>query len=415
MVNVIYFDCPTGIAGNMCLGALVQLGVPVQYLEEKLMGLGFSHEYHLNSQSVQKLTQQATLLEVKLHSPVGERKDHHHHDHHPHRHLPDIEAMIQGAHLPRRVEQWSLAIFRALAIAEGEVHGIPPESVHFHEVGAVDAIVDIVGTCLGLDWLGVERIYCSALPTGGGMVKAAHGILPVPAPAVLNLLASRQVPLYHNGIDRELVTPTGAAIVVTLAEQFGPPPGMQLHKIGLGAGTRDLPQANILRLWWGDTERDADTTGEVSLEAIAVLETQMDDMSPQVIGYLYDQLFAAGAVDVFTQSIGMKKSRPGILMTVMCPPERITDCELLLFRETTTLGIRRSVQQRAVLSRRLETINTPFGPVRIKVASHSDQIFNIQPEYEDCAQLARQSGKTLQDIQRLAYLSWETLQSQKSS
>lgn len=396
----------------MCLGALLHLGVPLQYLEEQLAGLGLTHEYALNCQTVQKLTQQATLVEVKLHAAVDRHNDHHHH-----RHLPDIEGMIQRAHLPMRVEQWSLAIFKTLAIAEGQVHGIPPESVHFHEVGAVDAIVDIVGTCLGLDWLGVERLYCSALPMGGGTVKAAHGILPVPAPAVLNLLASRQAPLYHNGIDRELVTPTGAAIVVTLAEQFGPPPAMHLHKIGLGAGQRDLPQANILRLWWGEDGSSAEVGGTdgIALESIAVLETQMDDINPQVVGYLYDRLFAAGAVDVFTQSIGMKKSRPGILLTVICLPDTMVACEMILFQETPTLGIRRSLQQRAVLSRYLETIETPIGAVRIKIATRGDQIINIQPEYEDCARLAQQSGRPLQDIQRLAFLTWETRQAQKSS
>lgn len=396
----------------MCLGALLQLGVPLQYLEEKLAGLRLNSEYKFSSQTVQKLTQQATLVEVRLQDCAA------HPDSHPHhRHLPDIEAIIQRAHLPKRVEQWSLNIFKTLAIAEGQVHGIPPQAVHFHEVGAVDAIVDIVGTCLGLDWLGVDRIFCSALPMGGGTVKAAHGLLPVPAPAVLNLLASRQVPLYHNGIERELVTPTGAAIVVTLAEHFGPPPAMHLHQIGLGAGQRDLPQANILRLWWGEdgNAAAAQETDGIALESIAVLETQMDDINPQVIGYLYDQLFAAGAVDVFTQSIGMKKSRPGILLTVLCPPDAIAACELILFQETPTLGIRRSLQHRAVLSRHLESIDTPFGVVRMKVATRGEQIINIQPEYEDCAQLARQTGKALQDIQRLACLTWETQQSQKSA
>jgi pyridinium-3,5-bisthiocarboxylic acid mononucleotide nickel chelatase len=412
MAKILYFDCPTGIAGNMCLGALLQLGVPLQYLEEKLAGLGLSHEYKLSSQMVQKLTQQATLVEVMLQN-CAEHPDSHLH----HRHLPDIEAIIQRAHLPERVKQWSLAIFETMAIAEGQVHGIPPQAVHFHEVGAVDAIVDIVGTCLSLDWLGVDRIFCSALPMGGGTVKAVHGILPVPAPAVLNLLASRQVPLYHNGIERELVTPTGAAIVVTLAEQFGPPPAMHLHQIGLGAGQRDLPQANILRLWWGEDGNTAAAQGTdgIALESIAVLETQMDDINPQVIGYLYDQLFAAGAVDVFTQSIGMKKSRPGILLTVICPPDAIAACERMLFQETPTLGIRRSLQHRAVLSRHLETIDTPFGVVRMKVATRGEHIINVQPEYEDCAKLARQTDKALQDIQRLACLAWETQQSPKSS
>jgi pyridinium-3,5-bisthiocarboxylic acid mononucleotide nickel chelatase len=325
-----------------------------------------------------------------------------HHLHH-HRHLPDIEGFIQQAILPPRVKTWSLDIFRTLAIAEGTVHGIPPESVHFHEVGATDAIVDIVGTCIGLDWLGIDRVFCSALPTGGGTVRAAHGLLPVPVPAVLNLLSTRQVSVYDNGIQKELVTPTGAAIVVTLAEDFGAAPPMQLQRVGLGAGTQSFEIPNMLRLWIGETQDTASF-----LETIVVLETQLDDINPQVVGYLYDELFAAGAVDVFTQSIGMKKSRPGILLTVLLMPEQVETCEAILFRETTTLGIRRSIQQRTVLRRQIETVEISLGNVRVKVAYYGDRIVNVQPEYEDCAQLARQHAKPLQEIQQLALQQWNS-------
>jgi hypothetical protein len=415
MAKVVYFDCPTGIAGNMCLGALVHLGVPISYLREHLDRLNLGDEYEITHQRVQRLGQDATLVEVTVHPPPPEQ--HHSHGNPSHRHLPEITAMIQQAKLPAQVEQWSLKIFETLAIAEGQVHGIPPESVHFHEVGAVDAIVDIVGTCLGLAWLGIERVYCSALPTGGGTVKAAHGLLPVPAPAVLNLWASRQVPLYHNGIDRELVTPTGAAIVTTLAAQFGTPPRMRLQNIGLGAGTRSLPQANILRLWLGEImcADEAFPSSDTELEAIMILETQLDDLSPQIVGYLYELLFEVGAVDVFTQAVGMKKSRPGVLLTVLCPPAVVADCEAVLFRETSTLGIRRSLQQRSVLSRRIEQVATPLGTVGIKVATCREQVINIQPEYEDCARLARTSGRSLLDIQRLALSTWETLRNKNES
>lgn len=298
-MKIAYLQCPTGIAGDMCLGALVDVGVPVEYLVEQLGRLGVSQEYQLWTEQVQRNGQRATKFHVDLvfesgeavnpdlfstfdhhahqhllHSDVNEPSaiassasnysHHHHHSHPDHpaqegtrpapplRHLPEIEQLIQNAKLPQRAETWSLAVFRKLAEAEGAVHGLPPEQVHFHEVGATDALVDIIGTCLGLDWLNVDQIYCSPLPTGGGMVRAAHGRLPVPTPAVLKLFELRQIPIYSNGIDRELVTPTGAAIATTLADQFGAPPAMTLHRVGLGAGSQNLVIPNILRLWIGE-------------------------------------------------------------------------------------------------------------------------------------------------------------------
>ncbi|MEH2362041.1 nickel pincer cofactor biosynthesis protein LarC [Nostoc sp.] len=422
MNKIAYFQCPTGISGDMCLGALVSLGVPVEYLIEKLNGLGIEQEYQLRAELVQRNGQQATKVHVDL------VDDHHHHDHdreHSHdrtRHLPEIEQMILKAGLPSRAEAWSLAVFRQLAVAEGAVHGIDPEKVHFHEVGAVDAIVDIVGTCLGLDWLGIESnqsglplLYCSAFPTGGGTVRAAHGQMAVPVPAVLKLWEMRSCPVYSNGIDRELVTPTGAAIATTLARDFGSPPAIAIKQIGLGAGTINLPIPNILRLWLGESASlqsnfsDSEDTSS-NLETISVLETQIDDLNPQAIGYVFEALFAAGAVDVFTQAIGMKKSRPGILLTVICHPENLLSCEAVLFRETTTLGIRRTTQQRAILQREIQQVETEYGKVRVKVAwngqSPEKVIANVQPEYEDCAELARKHHIPWREIQRLALQRW---------
>jgi pyridinium-3,5-bisthiocarboxylic acid mononucleotide nickel chelatase len=436
MSKVAYFDCPTGIAGDMCLAALIDAGVPVDYLLDKLQLLGISGEYRFTTSIVKHHGQAATHVDVELltenqdyshehgshdhqhdhghqhdfsgHGHHNHQHDHEHqhdhsghdHQHHsavidkeqhyhsPQRNLPVISELIDRANLPPRVTQWSKEVFRQLAIAEGLVHGIAPELVHFHEVGAVDAIVDIVGTCLGLDYLGIEEIYCSPLPTGGGTVKAAHGIMPVPVPAVLQLWQARSVPVYHNGINMELVTPTGAALVVALAKQFGAVPAMQLQKIGLGAGTKQMALPNILRLWIGET---ADNQ---ALEEIWVLETQIDDVNPQVIGYLFDRLLDAGAVDVFTQPVGMKKSRPGVLLTAICHLAQITICETILFKETTTLGIRRSLQQRSVLPRSIQTVATEYGQVRVKVATSNvfgdHEIWNIQPEFADCAQLAQQ-------------------------
>ena len=442
MNKIAYFDCPTGIAGDMCIGALVHAGVPLDYLIEKLNLLGISTEYQLRTELVHRNTQQATKLYVDLaadlslkpenpatdftldpsetESPTFEGHHHHHGEEHSHshgeadaeishthhRHLPEIEQIIVSAKLPRRVEAWSLAVFRLLAEAEGAVHGIPPNEVHFHEVGATDAIVDIVGTCLGLDWLDIQEFYFSAMPTGGGTVKAAHGKLAVPTPAVMRLWETHRVPVYSNGIDRELCTPTGTAIACTLATGFGPPPPMQIQVIGLGAGSRNLAIPNILRLWIGEKSFAGKENLTNDREAICVLETQIDDLSPQAIGYVFDTLFAAGALDVFTAPIVMKKSRLGVLLTAICHPEFQDACEAVIFRETTTLGIRRSTQERTILHREIQKVQTEYGEVQIKVAKSGQTIVNVQPEYEDCAEIARVKNISWREVHRLALQSW---------
>lgn len=406
MTKLAYFECPTGIAGDMCLGALLDLGVPLAFLNDHLRRLGIDQEFELQVSLVHRQSQQATYVRVELVSGSvdSETLSEHHLGHSHHRHLPEIEHLILGAQLPTQVETWSLEIFRNLAIAEGNVHGIAPNQVHFHEVGATDAIVDIVGTCLGLHWLGVEDIFCSALPIGGGTVKAAHGQLPVPAPAVLQLWQTRQVPIYDNGIHKELVTPTGAAIATTLAQTFGPPPPMSLHKIGLGAGTLKLSLPNVLRIWLGESLAAQSTAAPP--ETVVVLETQIDDLNPQVFGYIFDALFVAGALDVFTQAVGMKKSRPGILLTVICKSEQVSACETVIFRETSTLGIRRSQQQRTPLQREMNTIDTVYGPVQIKLAYHHQNLVNVQPEYEDCAKIAQTRDLPWQQVHQAALWAW---------
>ncbi len=493
MTKLAYLDCQTGISGDMCLGAIVHAGVPLEYLSKKLQGLGIDQEYRLRVENVHRNDQLATKVHVELLTSVNEHHDpddqyehphaheqehehghnhatrlasnsdhytaHHHHasEQAPIRHLPEIEQLIVSADLPPRVSHWSLAVFRKLAEAEGAVHGIAPEKVHFHEVGATDAIVDIVGTCLGLDWLEIDQLFCSALPTGGGTVRAAHGRLPVPVPAVLKLWELGQVPVYSNGIERELVTPTGAALAITLATRFGPPPAMMIQKVGLGAGSLQLSIPNILRLWIGESSQELKVEREskvgklkverelkvgklkvegsdesnlqpsnvqpatpinlqpsnvqpATLETISVLETQIDDLSPQAIGYVFERLFEAGAVDVFTQSIGMKKSRPGILLTVICHPQDIEGCEAIIFQETTTLGVRRLTQQRAILQREIQRVQTEYGEVRVKVAWRNDSpprtITNVQPEYEDCAALAKTNNCSWREVHQLALQSW---------
>ena len=420
MIKVAYLECPTGIAGDMFLGALVDVGVPWEYLCNHLASLGIKKEYHLEREQVHRRSQLATKVRVKLISETHHQGDHHHHPHHPPaRHLPEITSIINAASLPPRVKDWSCQIFQQLAVAEGAVHGIPPEKVHFHEVGATDAIIDIVGTCLGLDWLDIAELYCSAMPTGGGTIKAAHGILPVPVPATLKLWELRRVPTYSNGINKELVTPTGAAIATTLAKSFGSPPAMTIEKIGLGAGTRDLEIPNILRLWLGSKEMGRQGDGETGRlgdweigkskfeqETVVVLETQIDDLNPQAIAYTLEKLLSVGALDVFTQAVGMKKSRSGILLTVICFPEQVAVCQEIMFRETTTLGIRQRIQQRSILNREIQVVTTKYGEVKVKIASwgkgEDREIINIQPEYEDCANLARKHNLPWREIHQQA-------------
>ena len=408
MGKIGYMECPTGIAGDMCLGALIDCGLPWNYLVDSLRSLGIDSEYQLSTEQVLRNGQVATKVYVELQSELKSNHDHQHHHHHSARHLPEILNLIECAKLPPRAKQWSLEIFNKLAIAESKVHGISPDQVHFHEVGATDAIVDIVGTCIGLDWLELEELYCSPLPTGGGTIKAAHGNLTVPVPAVIKLWEQREVPIYSNGIQKELVTPTGAAIAITLATRFGEPPTMKLSKIGLGAGSRDLEIPNILRLWIGEVVESQRNPTEVQFtqETVTVLETQIDDLSPQVIAYTLERLLAEGALDVFSQSVAMKKSRSGILLTVICHPELANRCKKIIFRETTTIGIRERNQQRSILDRETKSIETRYGTVKVKIASwgkeKNKKLINLQPEYEDCAELARKHNLPWRDIKDLA-------------
>jgi len=477
MKTLAYFDCPTGISGDMCLGALVHAGVPLSYLERQLATLGMSDEFRLTAEPVQRNQQAATKVQVKLtqkltasahqhghhqhgHHQHGDHQHSHHqhshhqhdhdeqpphahashtherhtherhaHEHHTHAHqsshhhggrrLPEIESLIQQADIPQRAADWSLAVFRLLANAEAAVHGIAPEKVHFHEVGATDAIVDIVGTCLGLDWLNVDEIICSPLPTGGGTVRCEHGLLPVPAPAVLRMMATAQIPVYGNDIKKELVTPTGCAIAATLSQSFGPPPPFTPHTIGLGAGGRDLALPNILRLWIGTTgaqpesqleeraqqpAKTAAATQVPKTEEIVELQTQIDDCSPQAIAHTFDLLFAAGAVDVFSQPLTMKKNRLGTLLSVLCHQEAIAACETVLFTETTTLGIRRSLQARSVLFREMAMVKTDYGDIAIKIARAQEDgaVLNIHPEYEHCAKAAQQHSVSFRQVQQAA-------------
>jgi uncharacterized protein (TIGR00299 family) protein len=386
-MKIAYFDCFSGISGDMTLGALVDAGCNLAEMEAHLRRLPVSG-WKISSEKVVRRGFRATQVKVESSDPQR------------HRSLSDILQLIERAGLPLPIAERAARIFRRLGEAEALVHGMPIEKVHFHEVGAVDAIVDIVGAATGFEQLGVEEFFCSALNVGGGRVDTQHGNLPVPAPATAELL--RGAPTYSNGIQRELVTPTGAAIVATMASQFGPQPAMTVAAIGLGAGSAELAeQPNVLRLFIGETAaRGADATlsGPVLDEDIIVLEANLDDMSPQVYGYFAERALEAGALDVFSIPVQMKKNRPGQLVMVLCKPadrEKLSD---LLFRETTTLGVRQSNVKRRTLRRESIAVETSFGSIRMKIARLNGQILNVAPEYEDCQKVAAERGVPLKQV-----------------
>lgn len=385
-----YFDCFCGAAGDMILAALVHAGLKLDFLQEVVARLRLPG-VELDAAPVQRGGFAATHVTVRVA----------HEAHHHHRHLPDILKIIAVAQFSPRVTKDAGRVFTRLAEAEATAHGIAVEKVHFHEVGAADAIVDIVGACAGLEALGIEKLVCSPIPTGNGTIECAHGILPVPAPATADLL--RGVPLAACDEPGELTTPTGAAILTTLAESFGPLPPMRLASIGYGAGTREnRSRPNILRVLIGDLPVPA---GDAP-ESILVLETQVDDATGQNVAYAVERLLEAGALDVFTVPIGMKKGRPGQLVTVLCRPTDAAALEAILFGETTTLGVRRHECQRTALERATQTVTTRFGALRVKVGRRGDQVVQAWPEYEDCAAAARTHGVPLRAVQDAALREW---------
>lgn len=390
-MRIAYFDCLSGISGNMTLGAMLACGLEESALLGGLAGLPL-HGWSLTAEKV--LKRGICAVHVRVDEATHEHEmgagEHHHH---PHRGLGDILRLIEEADLSPRVKKTASAIFTRLGEAEAEVHGTTPDQVHFHEVGAVDAIIDIVGTAIGLEALGIDRVISSPLPLGRGWVTCAHGAFPVPAPATALLV--RGVPIVESDIDAELVTPTGAAIITTLAERFGPLPGMTVGQVGYGAGSKELIHPNVLRLFLGDE------AGVGAPTEIVGLETNLDDLPGEILGYLMDRLLAAGALDVFYTPIQMKKNRPGVLVRVLCAPDQVDACTGILFAETTTLGIRRALYTREVLPREFRTVETPYGPVRLKISCRQD-IERAEPEYEDCRKLAEECGAPLLAVYRAA-------------
>ncbi len=381
-----FVDCFAGISGDMLLGALIDAGAPVDDLLLGLKTLPLSG-WELEVERVRKGAIAATSVSVIVH------------ENQPERHLSDIESVVIASRLPEKVKEQSLKVFQLLAEAEAKVHGISVNEVHFHEVGAVDSIVDIVGSVYALHLLGVQAVYASALPFTRGRVKTLHGDLPVPAPATMELLCG--VPTYPLDIEAELVTPTGAALLKALANGFGMPPPFTPRKVGYGAGKRDLPFPNILRVIVGDLPDNV----ALERERLVVVETNLDDMTGEMAGYAMERLLAAGARDVWVIPAQMKKNRPAIVLSVLCDHEKLPTVLQILLRETTTLGVRVQEVERLCLPREIWEVTTPYGTVKVKVAKLGDEIVNIAPEYEDCRRLALEQRVPLKEVMAAAIAS----------
>lgn len=387
-MKLAYLDCFSGVSGDMFLGALVANGVELTALEAQVRQLGL--DVRLRGERVKR----GMLMAERV---IVEAPPQHHH-----RGYTDIVALIEKAPLPARVKQRTQAVFERLGRAEAAIHGCPLERVHFHEVGAIDSIADIVGACAGIELLGIEVVRCSPLNVGGGTVQCEHGVLPVPAPATTELL--KGMPVHSSGIQAELVTPTGAALVSVLATSFGPLPPMKIESVGYGAGSRDLGEfPNVLRLLVGEARQ-----AEEGLEPLVMVEANLDDMNPQIGGFFAERAFAAGALDVYCAPVQMKKNRPGILLSVLCRPELRDTMMDLFFEETTTLGVRSYEVLRRSLEREWVPVQTAYGEVRMKVSRSNGRIVNFSPEYEDCRRLAAAAAVPLKTIlQEATFVFWK--------
>lgn len=386
-MRIAFLDGASGISGDMFLAALLDAGVaPKQLLGElKKISVGF---YEFKRTVAMRRGIAATRVEIR--DPGG----------HEHRHLSQIEKIIGDSGLSETVKERSLRIFRRLGEVEAKLHNQPVEKVHFHEVGALDTILDIVGACVGLELLEIEQLVSSPLNVGGGQVEAAHGTLPVPAPATAELL--KEIPVFSSGVEGELVTPTGAAIVSTLATGFGPMPAMKISAIGYGAGEKDFPNhPNVARLFVGETtdvEQAQPTTMSEDEELVSVIEANVDDMNPQVYAFFAERALAAGALDVTCTAIQMKKNRPGLLITLLAETDRCDDLARLVFEQTTTIGLRIYQARRKVLMRQVVTVDSAYGPLNVKVAWLDGKVVNVSPEYDDCRRVAEEKGVSLKQV-----------------
>ncbi len=385
-MKTLYFDCFCGAAGDMIVGALIDVGADFDTLRDALDTLGVDG-FQVKAEKINKHGTMATKFDVVIDANRDQ----------PHRHLRHIVEIIEGGDLPPEVKEASLETFRRLAEAEAEVHGTTPEKIHFHEVGAVDSIVDIVATHLALHQLKPERILSSALHVGSGTVKCAHGVMPVPAPATALLL--RGIPSYGGEVDGELVTPTGAALIAQLAESFGPMPVMRVETVGSGSGTKDLPdRPNVLRVLFGET-----TEARAGTESIVVVEANIDDMNPELFPPLIDDLLKAGARDAFLTPILGKKGRPAHLITILVDEMELDGITRVLFRGSTTLGLRMRREQRICLEREWKTAKTPWGAVRVKIGRFEGDTTSTAPEYEDCVRVASEGGVSAKEVYEAAH------------
>ncbi len=384
-MKLAYLDCSSGISGDMFLATLLDAGLEPKRLFEELkkISLGF---YEFKRTRAMRGGLVGTRVEIR--DPGG----------HPARHMADIEKLVSGSTLADSVKANALKVFGRLAEAEGKLHNMPPGEVHFHEVGALDAIVDVVSACVGLELMEISELVSSPLNVGGGRIDAAHGTLPVPAPATAELL--KDIPIYSSGVEGELVTPTGAAIVSTLARSFGPIPSMKVERIGYGAGEKNFPNhPNLARIFVGQRVEDLKAEpGAPGDELVSIIQANLDDMSPQLYGYFVDQALAAGALDVTCSAVQMKKNRPGVEVSIMCETSKSDALAQLLFEQTTTIGLRIYEARRKVLDREIVSVETQFGTVRVKVAKQNGKVVNVAPEYEDCQRKATEKGIPLKQV-----------------
>lgn len=378
-MKALYFDLIGGASGDMILGAMVDAGLSIDKLKELLSGLNLK-EFDIQAKIVDKNGFTATKVDVL----VTEQP--------PERHLKEIKDIIQKSSLPPAVQNRALQIFERIAKTEATIHNKSIDQVHLHELGGTDTIIDITGTLLALDHLEISKIYASPVPLGKGFIKGAHGQIPLPSPATTSLL--KGIPIYGRDIDAELVTPTGAALLAELVDDFGPAPPMVLETVGYGAGGRDLPIPNLLRVFIGEIS----SSDSATLDHLAVLETNLDDLNPEIYPYVIESLIGAGALDVTLTPIQMKKNRPGTQIQVLCEPSMMDSMRSILFRETTTLGIKQILVDRYSLPRTIQEVETPYGKIRVKIAEISPNIKKISPEFEDCRRAAQEHGIPITDI-----------------
>jgi len=393
-LRIAYFDCFSGASGNMILGSLVHAGLDRHELERQLRRLPVSG-WTMRAHQVEKRGLAALYLDVDVPGEDGAQADPHHHEAGAHRRLADVIGIVRAARFPQPVEDTAIRIYRRLAQAEAVVHGRSVEAIAFHEVGQIDAIVDIAGAALALHLMGVEAVHCSSLPCGTGRVHSAHGVMPSPAPATMELL--RGAPTCQLELDAEFVTPTGAAILTTIGS-FAARPPMTVESIGYGSGRSDFPFPNVLRVLIGDTivQEQAGAAGN----EVVMLETNIDDMNPELYEHVIERLFAIGALDVWTQAIGMKKSRPAHTLSVLAPVALADQLTNVVLAETTSIGVRRWNAGRVVLPRRISVVETTLGPVRAKVVRASNGA-RAKPEYDDCARIAAERELPLHEVMRV--------------